>query len=161
VDHLSPAPFDPPGTAEGETMFRDILILFDNQEICPEALDYARGFALRMDARVTFLMLVRMTFLGRAFLNAKRADLSRVEDSAARLLSHASELFIQAGIEVGSACKVGEPAQELLKFLADHPPFQAIVWGSGSELPGKGHWLGRVTGKMECPLLTVSRKGAS
>ena len=99
-------------------MFRDILILLDNQEICPEALDYAREFALRMDARVTFLMLVRMTFLGRAFLNAKRADLSRVEDSAARLLSHASELFIQAGIEVGSACKVGEPAQELLKFLA-------------------------------------------
>jgi nucleotide-binding universal stress UspA family protein len=152
---------DQSGTAEGEAMFRDILVLFDDKEICTEALEYAREFALRMDARVTLLMLVRMSFLGRTFLNSKRADLSRIEDNAARLLGHSSEVFIQAGIEVGSACKVGEPAQELLKFLADHPPFQAIIWGSGSDLPGKGHWMGRVTGKMECPLLTVSRKGTS
>jgi nucleotide-binding universal stress UspA family protein len=152
---------DAPAIAEGGSMFRDILILFDNQEICPEALDYAREFALRMDARVTLLMLARMSFLGRTFLDSKRADLSRIEDSAARLLSQSSEIFIQAGIEVGSAFKVGEPAQELLKFLADHPPFQAIIWGSGPDLPGRGHWIGRATGKMECSLLTVSKKGAA
>jgi nucleotide-binding universal stress UspA family protein len=140
-------------------MFRDILIVFDNQKMCPEALDYAREFALRMDARVTFLMLVRMSFGGRTFLDSKRTALNRIENRAARLLSQSSEAFIQLGIEVSSAFKVGEPAQELLKFLADRPPFQAVIWGSGSDLPGKGHWIGRVWGKMECPLLTVSRKG--
>lgn len=140
-------------------MFRDILIIFENQTLSPEALDYGRQFALRMDARVTFLMLVRMSFMGRTFLDTKRAALNRIEDNAARLLSHTSEAFMQQGIEVSSAFKVGEPAQELLKFLADRPPFQAIIWGSGPDLPGKGHWIGRVSGKMECPLLAVSRKG--
>jgi hypothetical protein len=140
-------------------MFRDILIIFDNLKMCPEALAYGREFALRMDARVTFLVLVRMSFVGRAFLDSKRAALNRVESRAAKFLSQSSEAFIQQGIEVSSAFKVGEPAQELLKFLADRPPFLAIIWGSGSDLPGKGHWIGRVSGKMECPLLTVSRKG--
>ena len=39
-------------------MFRDILIIFDNQKTCSEALAYGREFASRMDARVTLLMLV-------------------------------------------------------------------------------------------------------
>jgi hypothetical protein len=140
-------------------MFRDILIIFDNQKMCPEALDYGRQFALRMNMRVTFLILVRMSFVGQTFLGSKRTALNRIENRAAKLLSQTSEAFIQQGIEVSSAFKVGEPAQELLKFLADRPPFQAIIWGSGPDLPGKGHWIGRVSNKMECPLLTVSRKG--
>jgi hypothetical protein len=140
-------------------MIRDILIIFDDQKTCPEALDYGRQFALRMDVRVTFLLLAPLSFRGRALLGSKRSAMNRIEDRAAKLLSRACETFIQQGIEVSSACKVGEPAQELLKFLADRPPFQAIIWGSGPELPGKGHWLGRVTGNMECPLLSVSRKG--
>ena len=139
-------------------MFRDILIIFDNQKTCPEALDYGREFALRMDARVTFLMLVPMTFRGRSLLGSKRSALIQVEDRAARLLSRSTESFIKQGIEVSSACKVGDPAQELLKFLADRRPFQAIIWGSEHTLPGKNHWLGKVSGNMECPLLTVSRK---
>jgi nucleotide-binding universal stress UspA family protein len=139
-------------------MFRDILIIFDNQKACPEALDYAREFALRMDARVTFLVLVPMSFRGRGLLGTKRNALSRIESRAAMLLSRSSEIFIQHGIEVSSACRVGEPGQELLKFLANRPPFQAIIWGSSPDMPGKGHWLGRVSGNMECPLLTVSRK---
>jgi nucleotide-binding universal stress UspA family protein len=140
-------------------MFRDILIIFDGQKTCPEALDYGREFALRMDARVTILELVPMTFRGRTLLGSKRSALTRIEDRAAELLSRTSEAFIQQGIEVSSACKVGEPGQELLKFLANRPPFQAIIWGSGTDLPGKGHWLGRVSGNMECPLLTVSKRG--
>jgi nucleotide-binding universal stress UspA family protein len=144
---------------EGENMFRDILIVFDNQKICPEALAYGREFALRMNVRVTFLMLVRTPSAAQTFLDSKRSALSRIENRAAKLLSQSSEAYIHQGIEVSSAFKVGEPAQELLKFLADRPPFLAIIWGSGSDLPGKGHWIGRVSGKMECPLLTVSRKG--
>ncbi len=140
-------------------MFRDILLLFDNQKMCPEALAYGREFALRMDVRVTFLMLTGMSFVGRTFPDSKRTALNRIENRAAKLLSQTAQAFIQQGIEVSSAFKVGEPAQELLKFLVDRPPFQAIIWGSGSDLPGKGHWISRVSGKMECPLLTVSRKG--
>lgn len=142
-------------------MFRNILIIFENNQVCAEALTYGREFALRMDARVTFLMLKRMRFVGRTLLVSKRSALAQSEDSAAQILSRSAESYIQQGLEISSAFRVGEPAQELLKFLADHPPFQAIIWGSGTDLPTKGHWLGRVSIHMECPLLTVSRKGRS
>jgi len=139
-------------------MFRDILIVFDNQKICPEALAYGREFALRMKVRVTFLMLVHMSSVAQTFLDSKSMALRRIENHAAKLLRLSSGTYIQQGIEVSSVFKIGEPAQELLKFLTDRPPFLAIIWGSGSDLPGKGHWIGRVSGKMACPLLTVSRK---
>lgn len=111
-----------------------------------------------MDARVTFLMLVPMSFKGKAELGSRRIALNRIEDRSAKLLSRVGESFIQQGMEISSACRVGDPAEEVLKFLADHPPFQAIIWGSGQEMPGKGHWLSRIYSHMECPLLTVSRK---
>jgi nucleotide-binding universal stress UspA family protein len=139
-------------------MFRDILIIFDNQKACPEALEYGREFAVRMDARVTFLLLVSMSFRGRTLLGSKRNALKKMEDRAAGLLSRSSEAYVQHGIEVSSACKVGDPAQELVKFLANRPPFQAIIWGSGPDLPGKGHWFARVSGNLECPVLTVSKR---
>ena len=141
------------------TMFRDILIIFDGQKICQEALTYAKELSNRMDARVSFLMLINMSFLGRFFLDAKRRALNSIEDHAARLLSDATEAFVQQGIEVRSAFRIGEPAQELLKFLAVHAPFQAVIWGSTPELPGRGHWIGRASASMECPLLCVSKKG--
>ncbi len=140
-------------------MFHDILIVFDNQEICPEALAYGREFALRMKARVTFLMLMNIPGAGRMIADARRASLQAMQERTAALLRQSAEAFVEQGIEVGSAFQAGEPAHELLKFIAEHAPFMAIIWGSGSDLPGKGHWIGRVSGKIECPLLTVSRKG--
>ncbi len=140
-------------------MFRDILIVFEGQTICPEALAYGREFAVRMDARVTFLMLAHMTFRGKTILGSKRNALIRIEKRAAELLTQASEAFIQQGLEVSSAFRVGEPAQELIKFLADRQPFQAIIWGSSPALPAKGHWVLRVAGNMECPLLSVCKRG--
>ncbi len=139
-------------------MFRDILLIFDGQKICQEALTYAKELSSRMDARVSFLMLIRMSFLGRVFMDAKRRALSRIEDNAPRLLSDAAEAFVQQGIEVRSAFRIGEPGQELLKFLAVHAPFQAVIWGSTPELPGRGHWIVRTTASMECPLLCVNKK---
>jgi hypothetical protein len=111
-----------------------------------------------MDARTTLLMLVPMRFVGRTVLGSQRNELTRIEERAAELLSQASAAFLQQGIEVSSAIRVGEPGQELLKFLADRPPVQAIIWAGSTELPGKGHWITRVAGNMECPLLTVSKK---
>jgi hypothetical protein len=143
------------------SMFRDILIVFENNQVCNEALTYAREFALRMDTRVTFLMLKHMRFAGRTLLVSKRDALTRSENTAVQILSQAAGPFIQRGLEISSAFRAGEPAQELLKFLVDHPPFQAIIWGSGLDLPVKGHWIGRVSINMECPLLTVSRKERS
>lgn len=139
-------------------MFRDIIIVFDDLKTCPEALIYGREFASRMDARTTLLMLVPMRFAGRTRLVSQRSVLNRIEGRAADLLAHASTPFLRQGLEVSSAIRVGDPGQELIKFLADRPPVQAVIWGSSTGLPGQAHWISRATGNMECPLLTVSRK---
>lgn len=144
-------------------MFRNILLVFENEEIFPEALMYAREFALRIDARLTLLMIVPMSFDARTAISPRRNIIRNIEISAGKLLSDCLQTFIREGLEVNSALKIGDPAQEMMKFLADRPPFQAIVWGSGRDLPdmtrsGQRHWLAKVAGSLECPLLTVSKR---
>ena len=144
-------------------MFRNILLVFENEEIFPEALIYVREFARRIDAKVTLLMIVPMSFVGRTVIGPKRNTIRNTETRVGKLLSDCLQGFIQEGIEVNSALKIGDPAQELMKFLADRPPFQSIVWGSGRDLPDKGrgaqrHWMSGVVGSLECPLLTVSKR---
>lgn len=43
-------------------MFQRLLVVFENERICPEALEFAKGLALRMDSEVALLMLVEMPF---------------------------------------------------------------------------------------------------
>jgi len=144
-------------------MNHELLIIFENERVFSGALTYAREFAGRTDARVSFLMLVAMSFSSFDLLVAKRKALQKIETSTGRLLAQLTESFIQKGLETSAALRIGDPSQELLKFLADRPSFQAIIWGSGQDLPfaGRGkkkHWLCHLSGKLECPLLTVSRR---
>ena len=144
-------------------MNSDLLVIFENEQVVPDALHYARAFALRINARVTFLMLVYMSFSGSNLLAVKRLDLKKTGTRVNRLLSECSAPFLANGLNVNSALRIGDPAQELLKFLADRPPFQAIIWGSSQDLPfayrsSERHWLGRVTKSLECPLLTVKKR---
>ena len=144
-------------------MFRNILLIFENKQVLPEALVYTREFALRIDAKVTFLMIIPMSFAGRTLLGSKRDTIRNIEIRVGKLLAECLQSFIQHGIEVNSALKIGDPSQELMKFLADRSPFQSIVWGSGRDLPDKGrgaqrHWMSSVVGSLECPLLTVSKR---
>ncbi|HKK91519.1 MAG TPA: universal stress protein [Desulfobacteraceae bacterium] len=144
-------------------MFRNILLVFENEQILPEALVYVREFALRVDATVTLLMIVPMSFVGRTLIGPKRNTIRNIEIRAGKSLSECLQPFIQEGIDVNSALKIGDPGQELMKFLADRPPFQSIIWGSGRKLPHKGrgvgrHWISKVVDNLECPLLTVSKK---
>ncbi|MBW1722447.1 MAG: universal stress protein [Deltaproteobacteria bacterium] len=144
-------------------MFQRTLVVFENEKVCTEALRYARELALRMDAEVTFLMLVEMTFPQRAFLDVKRNSLHRLEDRVSKTMSDFAAQFLHDGIPVSVALRVGDPTQEFLKFLAEKPPFQAVIWGSGEDLPESGgsqrtHWLKKLAGTLECSLLTVSRR---
>jgi hypothetical protein len=144
-------------------MNQEVLIIFENEAVFSGALTYAREFASRTDAKVTFLMLVAMSFSSLGFLGTKRKALQKIEARTGRLLAQLTENFIQKGIETSAVLRIGDPSQELLKFLADRPSFQAIIWGSGQDLPFGGrkkgnHWICRLVGNLECPLLTVSRR---
>lgn len=144
-------------------MFHRTLVVFENERICPEAVTYARGLALRMDSEVTFLMLVHMPFLGRSFLGSKRNAMAHLDERMAETLGSFSAEFFRAGLVVSVALRVGDPAEELLKFLAGRPAFQAIIWGSSEAVPDgshlrRDHWISKVAATLECPLLTVSSK---
>ncbi len=144
-------------------MKSNVLIIFENEKVYPGALIYAREYALRTDTKVTFLMLVSMSFSIPETIRVKRNELQKIELRVGKLLAELTESFIQKGLEVSSALKIGDPSQELLKFLADHSSFQSIIWGSGqdfissSKIKGK-HWLQNLAGNLECPLLTLSRR---
>ena len=85
---------------------------------------------MRIDAKITLLMLVPMSFNGRTVIGPQRNTIRNIEIRAGKLLSDCLRPFIQEGIEVYSALKIGNPAQELMKFLADRPPFQSIIWAA-------------------------------
>jgi len=136
------------------------LIVLENEEVCRQAVDYARELAGRMGAEVTLLMLVEMALLDRGALGRKRSALNELDERAGRLLAEIGAEFLREGIATSAALRVGDPAQELVKFLAERPPFQVAIWGSGQELPApaRRHWLAKAAGALECSLLAVQAR---
>jgi len=144
-------------------MFQRILVIFENERICGKAISYSRELALRMDSEVAFLMLVEMAFLDRTYLGSKRNAIRNLEARMGKMIGDLTKEFRKEGISVSVALRVGDAAQELLKFLVERPPFQAIIWGSDEDLPEGGHtrrahWIGKVADTLECPLLAVTGK---
>jgi nucleotide-binding universal stress UspA family protein len=145
-------------------MFQRILVVFENEKVCNEALTYARELALRMDSDVSLLMLIEMAFPDRSYLGSKRNAIRQIEERMGKKLADLTHRFFKEGIAISTALRVGNPAEELIKFLAGKPPFQALVWGSSEHLPEggrfpKGHWVRKVASALECPLLTVGSRG--
>jgi hypothetical protein len=144
-------------------MLQRALVVFENEKVSHNAIVYARELALRMDCEVTFLMLVEMPFHDGSYLAPKRTAIHEIEERMGKVLSERSAEFLKRGIEISAALRIGVPLQELLKFLAERPPFQVVIWGSGDDLPERGsvmrtHWISKVAGKLECPLITVTDK---
>ncbi|MBW1780031.1 MAG: universal stress protein [Deltaproteobacteria bacterium] len=142
-------------------MFQRILVIFENERICRQALSYSRELALRMDSEVAFLMVVEMAFLDRVYLGSKRNAIRSLEARTGKMIGDLTSEFMKEGITVSVALRTGDAAQELLKFLAERPPFQAVIWGSDEDLPDGGqprrtHWIGKVADTLECPLLAVT-----
>ena len=147
-------------------MFQRILVIFENEQISSRALAYSRELARRMDSEVALLMLVEMAFLDRAYLGSKRNAIRNLDVSMGKRLGNLSSEFLKEGISVSAALRIGDAAQELLKFLAERPPFQVLIWGSDEALPDGGHsrrkhWIGKVVDTLECPLLAVTPRPGS
>ena len=142
-------------------MFKNILVIFENEKVCDHAVKYACELAHRMDSDVTFLMLMEMAFPNRLSIDSKRKAIQRIESRIGKILGDMSSELLKQGIPVSVALRVGDASQELLKFLAERPSFQTIIWGSSEKLPyvnhgRRTHWLARVADILECPLIAVS-----
>lgn len=144
-------------------MFQRILVIFENEKVYDQAISYAFELARRMDSEVAFLMLMEMSFPNRAFLDSKRKAIQRLELRIGKILGDLSSEFLKEGVSVSAALRVGDSAQELLKFMAERPPFQAVIWGSSEDIPNRdlskrSHWIGKIADSLECPLLAVISK---
>ena len=139
-------------------MSRRILVVLENERICRRAVDYARELAQRLDAEAALLMVVEMAFLDTTWLGTKRSAISELDERAGQILADLSAEFLREGVTTSIALRVGDPAQELCKFLAERPPFQVIIWGSGESLPDgrRGHWMAKAARSLECPVWTVA-----
>ncbi len=142
-------------------MFHNILVVFENEKICSNAVMYAQELAIRMDAEVTLLMLIEMTFFDNSFIASKRDAVMHIEERIGEKLRDLFALFMKHGVSVRATLKVGNPLEELVKFLAEKQPFQIIIWGSSENLPVKDHtaqkhWVQKVINILECPLFTVN-----
>ena len=148
-------------------MFKNILVVFENEKICDHAVKYSCELAQRMDSDVTFLMLMEMSFPNRLSIDSQRKSIQKIESSISKILGGMSSEFLRQGIPVSVALRVGDAPREFLKFLAERQSFQTVIWGSDEIIPQTGpgrksHWLAKVADALECPLIAAgSQKGDS
>lgn len=141
-------------------MFKNILVIFENEKVCDHAVKYSSELAHRMDSNVTFLMLMEMSFPNRLSIDSQRKSIQKIESRISKILGEISSELLKHGIPVSVAIRVGDASQELLKFLAERPAFQAVIWGSDEIIPDTGHgrkshWLTKIADTLECPLIAA------
>lgn len=133
-------------------MPRAILVVMENEIVCAQALDFAAELAQRLAAEAKLLMVVEPPPAAN-----RQPELER---RAVQALDRLASRFVERGVAAEATLRLGQPRRELLRFLAQRPPFQALIWGSGHELAGgrHGHWLEKTAGLLECPLWTVASR---
>ncbi len=143
---------------------RKILILLDSPEVRGEVTTYSVELARRMGAELCLLMLLRWP--------PPSVDEVSAGDGAHKGLSvkRRGELAVKGclneihalGLGAVGAVRQGDPPSELLKYLAEHRPFQAVVWGGNERFlrrghqPVRSHWLVRIREELECTLVVPS-----
>jgi hypothetical protein len=139
------------------------LVVFEDERVCRDAVTFAREYCLRMGSGVALLMLVALRSSDAASLGNARNVLHTARQGAGKLLDAISEEFTSHQIAVSTTLRVGDPRRELIKFLAERPPFSVVIWGSDESLPGRDqrghvHWMEKAAETLECPLYAVSHK---
>lgn len=134
------------------------MVLSDCPAVREEAIKYAIGLAGRLDAFVVLLFVLSRDE------GASSPEARAEYETAGQSAKAFHERIERAGLSVESEIRLGEPASEFLKFLAGVGMFQAIVWGGGEEVigrsgrPARSHWLEKVRGLLECPVVAPSKK---
>jgi hypothetical protein len=106
-------------------MFKNILVIFENERVCDHAVKYSCELARRMDSNVTFLMLMEMSFPNRLSIDSQRKSIQKIESRISRTLGDMSSELLKQGIPVSVAIRVGDA------------------------------WLAKVAGTLEGPLIAA------
>ncbi len=123
-----------------------LLIVFDDARLHDESMRYALELAKRLDCGLSALVL------------PGEASAGGVE--AASGLDAVRQVADAEGVDLVLDLYEGDPPSLLLKYLATHPPFRALVWGGDAAVVsahphgGGRHWFGRVRRQIRCPVVT-------
>jgi hypothetical protein len=145
---------------------RKILILLDSPRVRREVTTYSVELARRMGAMIHLLMLLRWEAsppngasppeMGHQGGEARKEAEIVVKDCIDEIRG--------CGVETRGVVRQGDPSSELLKYLAEHQPFQAVVWGGNETFlrrrrtPVRSHWLERIRDQLDCTLVVPSLK---
>jgi hypothetical protein len=145
---------------------RKILILLDSPRVRSEVTSYSVELARRMDAELHLLMLLRWEDLPPDGASSGETDSKGTETrkEGEGVVKDCMDEIRDCGIEAAGAVRQGDPSSELLKYLAEHQPFQAVVWGGNEAYlrsrrrPVRTHWLERMREQLDCTLVVPSLK---
>lgn len=145
-------------------MPRKILILLDSPQVRSEVTTYATELARRMGAGLHLLMVLRWHEIptGEASSPAACPGQARFCEEGERAVKSCLDEIRGFGVNAVGAVRQGDPPSELLKYLAEHKPFQAVVWGGNEAFlrrrrtPVRTHWLERVREQLDCTLVVPS-----
>jgi hypothetical protein len=159
-------PIRMPSPGRPKDVPRKILILLDSPMVRSEVTTYSVELARRMGAMIHLLMLLRWeaappsgtspTEMGSEGEEARKEAELVVKDCIAEIRG--------CGVETQGAVQQGDPSSELLKYLAEHQPFHAVVWGGNEKFlrrrrtPVRTHWLERIRDQLDCALVVPSLK---
>lgn len=147
-------------------MNRKILILLDSPKVRGEVTSYSVELARRMGTNLHLLMLLRWERSSRngVFPRDVRAGQETLRRRGELVVKACLEQMRGFGLEAVGAVRLGDPPSELLKYLAEHQPFEAVVWGGiesflrRRRIPIRSHWLERVREQLDCTLVVPSLK---
>jgi hypothetical protein len=139
-------------------MERKILVLLEQIPVRREVVSYTIELARRMGARIHVLELADPS----PSEHGVRPQREKRLKSTPPLEEFLQEVR-RAGLDAVATLRSGDCVSELLKYLAECEPFQAVVWGGSKQVlrSPKGdllrhHWLERVRSEIRCPLVIPS-----
>ena len=146
---------------------RKILILLDSPKVRSEVTTYSVELARRMAAALHLLMLIRWEASppNGATSQEMGSEGGEALKQAEIVVNNCIDEIRGCGLETVGTVRQGDPSSELLKYLAEHQPFQAVVWGGNETFlrrrrtPVRTHWLERIRDQLDCTLVVPSLKG--
>jgi hypothetical protein len=145
---------------------RKILINLDSPRVRSEVTTYSVELARRMEATLHLLMLLRWEASPPNGASSPETGSKGGEarKQAEAVVNDCIDEIRGCGVEAAGALRQGDPSSELLKYLAEHQPFQAVVWGGNETFlrrrrtPVRTHWLERMRDQLDCALVVPSLK---
>lgn len=150
-----------------EDVPRKILILLDSPRVRSEVTTYSVELARRMGATLHLLMLIRWEASppNGATSPEMGSEGGEARKKAESVVNDCVDEIRGCGLETAGTVRQGDPSSELLKYLAENQPFQAVVWGGNETFlrrrrtPVRTHWLERIRDQLDCTLVVPSLKG--